>query len=295
MQNVDDTITIEVKNRLDDLFGETADESLEYMNGRMQDASPLKDLKAALLSLDWEITEDVMSDFVHQVDLLRNRFQKDRLLSLFLQLLGSVGKYVQAYKGRSHPQAFKLLNTAFNRLEEVMTFPDLKEADKKRYLYAEIIKFKELREKIGLERTPAIAQEGAAAEGSESPPPRQVQKRAPKGGKGPRDDSGAKPAAAKAPALKKDGKSAPPVFYEVSDDIDRGKRRSPKSEATAGNGDAFAPVFSRNQAPAQADASPSATVMAAAEVLAALEEIKTILREEFAQLKAQMRSLSRYR
>ncbi len=320
MQPVDDTITIEVKSRLDDLFGETADESLDFMQGQTQDASPLKGLKAALLSLDWEITEDVMSDFVHQVESLKGRFGRDRILALFLQLLGSVGRYVQVYKGRSHPQAFKLLNTTFNRLEEVVAFPDLKEADKKRYLYGEILKFKDLREKIGIESPQPRADRVAAEEGHRQPQPRAERAAAEEGPRQPAPPAGRKvtppPAAGDriqppaepvpdaspvkaAPGAPAKAKGAP-VFFERFEE--RGGPQSPapigedlRPAAGRPQGDPFPAVFLKGPAEAEGRAPVPAGTPGPDRILAALDEISALIREEFNSLRSQIRSLERSR
>lgn len=152
MQKVDDTITLEVKSRLNELFGEPSDEVDDPKEAHLTASSALKDLKSAVLSIDWEITDEGMNDLVSAVERLKEQYAENRIVLLFLLLLGSVAKYVRINKNRSHPQAFRILNTVFSRLEEVIDYPDLEEAQKKRYLYAEIVKFKKLKQKIASER-----------------------------------------------------------------------------------------------------------------------------------------------
>jgi hypothetical protein len=92
------------------------------------------------------------------------------------------------------------------------------------------------------------------------------------------------------------------VFLEVSDERDRRIKRPPElnsvtaaAAADEKTADAFAAVFSRNQAAVEpSDRSPGG-IQAPQEVLAALDEIKAILREEFSSLRAQIRSLKRYK
>jgi len=162
MQKVDDTITLEVKSRLNELFGEPSHEADDVAEaGATEAASALKDLKSAVLSIDWEITEKGMNDLVSAVERLKEQYAQNRIVLLFLQLLGSIAKYVRIHKNHSHPEAFRILNTVFSRLEEVIDSPEMEETQKKRYLYAEIVKFKNLKQKIAIERplgpTPAEA------------------------------------------------------------------------------------------------------------------------------------------
>jgi hypothetical protein len=171
MENLDDTITLEVKSRLNDLFGETVSDGSEPMDSSQQNQSPLKDLKSAVLSIDWEITDEVMNELLEQVEILKQRYAEDRILKLFLQLIGAVGKYIQVNRQKSHPTAFKLLNGAFAKMEEVVTTEDLTESEKKRYLYGEIIRFKDLKQKIAGERSRASMEKEPLLESEPIPSP----------------------------------------------------------------------------------------------------------------------------
>ena len=115
----DDAVTSEVDKRLEDLFGE---------NGEMQDLgddsgttehSPLWDLKAIVLSIDWEITDEIMNRLTDQIERSKKVYKDDRSLLLFLQLLDSVGKYIRINKADTHPDAIKLLNSVYTSLEKV--------------------------------------------------------------------------------------------------------------------------------------------------------------------------------
>ena len=171
MENLDDTITLEVKSRLNDLFGDTVSDESGPMDPNQQNQSPLKDLKTAVLSIDWEITDEVMNDLLEQVEILKQRYSEDRILKLFLQLIGSVGNYIQVNRQKSHPKAFKLLNGAFVKMEEVVNAPDLEDAAKKRYLYGEIVKFKNLKQKIASERSRVDMEKEPPVESDATPSP----------------------------------------------------------------------------------------------------------------------------
>ena len=143
-----DGLNEEVEGRLDNLFGDedTAADILE--DSHESDDSPLRELKTIVLSIDWEITDEVMTNFVEQVAVLKDRLKDDKIILVFLQLLGSLGEYVKINKGKSHPGAFKILTSLFNELDKVVQSKDLTESDKKKILSAEIAKYKILKEQL---------------------------------------------------------------------------------------------------------------------------------------------------
>jgi len=176
----DANIVNEVEKRLDDLFGdgdETADFAedegdigqtpaleedsedaqaplaLEKDSGDVEE-SPLKELKSIVLSIDWEITDEIMTKFLRQVNALKNAYANDKIIVMFLQLLGSVGKYIKAKKANTDPDIVKLLNTAYAGLEKVILTIDISEAQRKKILLIELSKFKKLKERLTVKAAP---------------------------------------------------------------------------------------------------------------------------------------------
>jgi HAMP domain-containing protein len=142
------TIAEEVDRRLDDLFGDS-DESPDF-EGYSDDFedSPLKDLKPVVLSIDWEINDEIMTKFMAQVDSVKDTYKDDKILLMFLQLLGSAGKHIKAKKASSDPDVIRLLNSVYASLEKVILSQGMTEADKKKILLVQVNKFKKVREKI---------------------------------------------------------------------------------------------------------------------------------------------------
>jgi hypothetical protein len=81
---------------------------------------------------------------------------------MFLQLLASLGQYIKTNRGNAHPKTFKILNSVFSRLEEVILTATMTEAEKKKLLRAEMQKYKQLRNKV--------SQKKAASAGRKSVP-----------------------------------------------------------------------------------------------------------------------------
>jgi hypothetical protein len=114
--------------------------------------SPLKDLKMIVLSIDWEINDEDMTKFIDQVEKLKATYEYDRIILLFLQILGSLGKYIRANKGNAHPIAIKVLNSVYTSLEKVILTKGISEEEKEKILLIEIKRFKELKEHLELKK-----------------------------------------------------------------------------------------------------------------------------------------------
>ena len=143
----------DLANRLDTLFDEDEPSGKPgQADGHAQD--PLDELKSLVMSIEWEITDDVMEKFIAQIDSLKTRFGEDRILVMFLQLLGSLGLYVKTNKGQAHPNAFKLLNSVYESFENAASPGKISPSEKKKLLYVELNKYKELKEQIDTVREP---------------------------------------------------------------------------------------------------------------------------------------------
>jgi methyl-accepting chemotaxis protein len=174
----DETIVDEVEKRLEDLFGDDDDDSdtqdagkqaeeapapeqdiddidikdvpVLEPDGSMGDveSSPLKGLKTTVLSIEWEITDDIMDKFLTQVDELIQTYTDDRIIYMFLQLLRAIGKYIKAKKANADPDVVRLLNTTYAALEETQLTKGISEAKKKKLLIDEVNKFKTIKERL---------------------------------------------------------------------------------------------------------------------------------------------------
>lgn len=160
----DDVVVDEVEERLEDLFGED-DGSMEFLDdsGKIEDSS-LRGLKAIILSIDWEITDEMMTKLIEQIDRLKDMYKDDKVLVLFLQLLDSVGRYIKANKASSHPDATKTLNSVYNRLEKVVLSKGMIESERKKILLVEINRFKKLKEDIALRKARLIKEKEARSQ-----------------------------------------------------------------------------------------------------------------------------------
>lgn len=118
-------------------------------------AYPLAELKNMVLSIDWEITDEVLSGFLAQVNDLKNIYKNEKIILMFLQLLGSLGEYIKTNRGKAHPKTFKTLNSVFSCLEDVVLTENMAESEKKKLLKAEMKKYKQLRKQVAQKKATA--------------------------------------------------------------------------------------------------------------------------------------------
>jgi hypothetical protein len=148
-----DTLSAELESRLDELFREDVPPAVPAppavsATPAMTPDNPLGELKKTVLSIDWEITPETLDSFQDHIRLLKEVFQRDKIISMFLQILGSLGQYVKTSRGNVHPGTFMVLNSVFARLEEIVTSPDMPASVRKKLLQAEMTGYQELRDKI---------------------------------------------------------------------------------------------------------------------------------------------------
>jgi hypothetical protein len=134
-----------VDEEIVDLAEEPADETDAE---RAPDDYPLAELKHLVLSIDWEITEEALAGLLTQIDGLKATYKNEKIILMFLQLLGSLGVYIKTNRGDAHPKTFKILNSVFSRLEEVVLSEDMAEPEKKKILRTEMNKYKQLRNQV---------------------------------------------------------------------------------------------------------------------------------------------------
>lgn len=148
----DETMKAQVENRLDYLFDEDQDSPhMESSSGEFS-LSPLKPLKAILLSVDWEITDETMASLLREVKNLEETYRGDKIPHTFLQILASIGKYVNLNKGKAHPDTIQLMDSVYKALEKVVMSEVMTQEERERLLLAEVAKFKKLKEAIAFRR-----------------------------------------------------------------------------------------------------------------------------------------------
>ena len=150
-----DTMNSELEDRLDDLFGENDIQLADASDEKLKEYYPLAELKNLILSIDWEITDEVLDNLIQQLKDLQLTYEHDKIVSMFLQILHSLGNYIRAHRAKAHPKTFKILNSVFSSLDKVVLSKDMTEPAKKKILRAEMNRYKELRTQIAKSKAAA--------------------------------------------------------------------------------------------------------------------------------------------
>ncbi len=164
----------ELENRLDGFFeDEGRQENMagveETMTSESRNVSPIERLKSVVLSLEWEITDQIMQKLGEEIIRLEDQYSDDKIVVAFLQLLGSLGKYIRKKRAEAHPESITLLQSVYENLEKAIMDSSLSDADKKKMLVIQVNNYKKLKEDITVARTPSSHAEETHSEDTVSP------------------------------------------------------------------------------------------------------------------------------
>lgn len=143
-----DNFNPEVENKLDDLFERNDTLLLVNENNDVSGQYPLSELKNLILSIDWEITDEVLDKLLQQIEDLNMIYKHDKSVLTLLQILNSLGVYIKKNQAKAHPKTFKTLNSVFSSLDKVVLSKDMAAADKNKILNSEMNRYKKLRVQI---------------------------------------------------------------------------------------------------------------------------------------------------
>jgi len=174
-QRDEDNFRSQVEDRLDHLFQEDSPEETEE-HVRLRE-HPLKGLKAILLSIDWEITDSTMDSLLNEIKNVEYIYSEDKIILTFLQLLGSIGRYLKVNKARAHPNATRVINSVYEALEKAALTEEMPRAEKEKMLLEEVANFKKLKEQVVLRKVEK--KEPAVSKGAPPPAPAPEEKEIP--------------------------------------------------------------------------------------------------------------------
>ena len=157
-----DILSAELENRLDDLFDENETQLPDAQEKNLKEHYPLAELKNLILSIDWEITDEVIENLLLQLKDLQLTYKNDKIVMTFLQILNSLGNFIKTHRAKAHPKTFKILNSVFSSLDKVVLNKDMAEPAKKNILRAEMNRYNELRAQIAKSKTAAVKHKAKA-------------------------------------------------------------------------------------------------------------------------------------
>lgn len=140
----DDDLTVGAEDYDDSYYTGSVD-LFEFSN---DEESPISRLKSLILSIDWEITDDVLMQFNEELVDLRDIWAGEKINLVYIQALEKISKYIYQKKADSHPSAIKLLLTLYHNLEKIVSSYDLTEEQKKEILLEDVKRFENLKQHI---------------------------------------------------------------------------------------------------------------------------------------------------
>lgn len=154
----DDDLTVGLDAIGDESFDTGYVDLFEYTG---EEESPLSRLKTIMLSIEWEITDDVLIDFNDELMSAQQIWVDDPVKLVYIQALQKISKYIYQKKSNAHHNAMKVLLAFFYDLEKIVLDTDISEKEKREILFDDVKKFERLKQQIGLGGAPskAVAQD----------------------------------------------------------------------------------------------------------------------------------------
>jgi pilus assembly protein FimV len=110
--------------------------------------SPITRLKTIILSIDWEISDDILRQFNIELLDLKDIWANDKINLVYVQALEKISKYIYQEKANANPNAIKLLLNFYSNLEKIVSTESMPEEEKKRLLMEDVEKFEKLKKQI---------------------------------------------------------------------------------------------------------------------------------------------------
>nr|MBF0222925.1 hypothetical protein [Desulfobulbaceae bacterium] len=131
--------------------------------------TPIKALKVIILSIDWEITPEILDNYQQEIKRLENLWAQDNIALAFLRILGALGIYIKTCQASAHPDAVKLLYSVYNGLEKSTISKEMTTAAKVELVQAELRKYNTIRAIIKEANTAAARKAASKPATGETP------------------------------------------------------------------------------------------------------------------------------
>lgn len=152
-KHYDDDLTV-VVDEYNDSFQTDSVDLFEFPSN---DESPIARLKSLVLSIDWEITDDILRQFNEELVDLKDVWANEKIYLVYVQALEKISKYIYQEKADSNPNAIKLLLTFFYNLEKMISSEFMTEEEKRKIVLEDVKKFEMLKKQISRAQNEARA------------------------------------------------------------------------------------------------------------------------------------------
>jgi len=188
LSSAKDSLTKELDSKLEDLFDEeTLDNQPEaaekepvklpkpekkeslispslIKNENKSNNFPLDNLNAILLSLDWEITDELINSYLSEITNLTTKYGSDKFCDYFFRILDNLAKYIKKNYGAADPESVYMMQSIHQSLELIFLNSDLSEIQKKKVFYKEYNRYLKFKQKVSLKKAGKKAKESVNIE-----------------------------------------------------------------------------------------------------------------------------------
>ncbi|MEA3466822.1 MAG: hypothetical protein U9R57_01195 [Thermodesulfobacteriota bacterium] len=145
--------------------GSYATDSIDLFEFTGDEETPIAKLKTIILSIDWEISDDILQQLDDELVDLGDIWAGDKIKQVYVQGLSNIGKYINNEKANAHPSAIKLLITFYHNLEKIVSSDDLMSEDEKKQLLLKDVKlFDQLKKQIGISGSSTVSGEAVSSD-----------------------------------------------------------------------------------------------------------------------------------
>ncbi|WP_287125272.1 hypothetical protein [Desulfobacter sp.] len=128
-------------------------------SGKLILDSEMEELKAVILSVDWEISNITMEGFDRVLIRLEKRLKSDKMHHTFLRIMHEIGAHIAQHQANAHQDSVSLLRRVFHQYELLLGHPSMPSDKKKELVQESIQAYKAFKRKIDAGLTPGPSAE----------------------------------------------------------------------------------------------------------------------------------------
>ena len=145
----DQKFNADIEKRLEEIFlnKKKTSNNTEKEN-KMINISPFYNIRKILLSMEWEVTDDILSKYLSEIIQLRRLFRKNIHLKCLLHLQYIYGKFIKTYPDKIPLKIYKILYNLHGCMKNILVNKKLSNSRKKKIVKQEIHRYKNFRKYI---------------------------------------------------------------------------------------------------------------------------------------------------
>jgi hypothetical protein len=138
-----------VERQLDKIFPENNFNMITKRNRKNDHAFyPINKLKKIVLNLEWEVTDNLIEEYIEQINQLNGIFKDDKHVIPLIKLQYLLGNLIRTRKSDTPHYGFKMLRTLFNSMNRIVSDKTLNINIKKQIISKEIKRYYQLKRLI---------------------------------------------------------------------------------------------------------------------------------------------------